>query len=158
MDEFGLHPEWVVFRDKWRGLISGKTSDPNWARKAWHYIATRTSNAIKTGRARHLSGPRSSDSSCIGLIDWSIDWLMRYALSIWILIGASVYMKNVINFCLNCSALFMVCRTSCGREFQMAGPDTEKAAQLDEHCDLCPNGSEVGCIANSQLVPVKEII
>ena len=90
MDEFGLHPEWVVFRDKWRGLISGKTSDPNWARKAWHYIATRTSNAIKTGRARHLSGPRSSDSSCIGLIDWSIDWLMRYALSIWILIGASV--------------------------------------------------------------------
>ena len=24
MDELGLHSEWVVFRDKWRGLISGK--------------------------------------------------------------------------------------------------------------------------------------
>ena len=29
MNELGLHPEWVVFRDKWRGLISGKTSDPS---------------------------------------------------------------------------------------------------------------------------------
>ena len=29
MDELGLHPEWVVFRDIWRDLISGKTSDPS---------------------------------------------------------------------------------------------------------------------------------
>ena len=29
MDELGLHSEWVVFRDMWRGLISGKTSDPS---------------------------------------------------------------------------------------------------------------------------------
>ena len=29
MDEPGLHSEWVVFRDMWRGLISGKTSDPS---------------------------------------------------------------------------------------------------------------------------------
>ena len=29
MDELGLHPEWVVFKDKWRGLISGKTSNPS---------------------------------------------------------------------------------------------------------------------------------
>ena len=27
-DELGLHPEWVVFRDMWRGLISGQTSNP----------------------------------------------------------------------------------------------------------------------------------
>ena len=25
----GLHPEWAVFRDMWRGLISGKTSNPS---------------------------------------------------------------------------------------------------------------------------------
>ena len=24
MDKLGLHPEWAVFRDVWRGLISGK--------------------------------------------------------------------------------------------------------------------------------------
>ena len=29
MDELGLHPEWVVFRDMWRGFISGKTSNPS---------------------------------------------------------------------------------------------------------------------------------
>ena len=29
MDELGLHSEWVVFRDMWRSLISGKTSDPS---------------------------------------------------------------------------------------------------------------------------------
>ena len=29
MDELGLHSEWVVFRDMWRDLISGKTSDPS---------------------------------------------------------------------------------------------------------------------------------
>ena len=29
MDELGLHPEWAVFRDMWRGFISGKTSNPN---------------------------------------------------------------------------------------------------------------------------------
>ena len=29
VEELGLHPEWVVFRDKWRDLISGKTSDPS---------------------------------------------------------------------------------------------------------------------------------
>ena len=28
MDELGLHSEWV-FRDMWRSLISGKTSDPS---------------------------------------------------------------------------------------------------------------------------------
>ena len=27
-DKLGLHPEWAVFRDMWRGLISGKTSNP----------------------------------------------------------------------------------------------------------------------------------
>ena len=27
MDQLGLHSEWVVFRDMWRGLISKKTSD-----------------------------------------------------------------------------------------------------------------------------------
>ena len=27
MEELGLHPEWVVFRDMWRDLVSGKTSD-----------------------------------------------------------------------------------------------------------------------------------
>ena len=31
MDELGLHSEWVVFRDMWRSLISGKTSDPSWS-------------------------------------------------------------------------------------------------------------------------------
>ena len=29
LEELGLHPEWVVFRDMWRDLISGKTSDPS---------------------------------------------------------------------------------------------------------------------------------
>ena len=29
MDELGLHSEWVVFRDMWRDLISGKTSNPS---------------------------------------------------------------------------------------------------------------------------------
>ena len=29
MDELGLHSEWVVFRDVWRDLISGKTSNPS---------------------------------------------------------------------------------------------------------------------------------
>ena len=29
MEELGLHPEWVVFRDMWRDLISGKTPDPS---------------------------------------------------------------------------------------------------------------------------------
>ena len=28
-DELGLHFEWAVFRDMWRGLISGKTSNPS---------------------------------------------------------------------------------------------------------------------------------
>ena len=27
----GLHPEWAVFRDMWRGFISGGTSNPSWA-------------------------------------------------------------------------------------------------------------------------------
>ena len=29
MKELGLHAEWVVFRDMWRGLISGRTSNPS---------------------------------------------------------------------------------------------------------------------------------
>ena len=29
LDELGLHSEWVVFRDMWRSLISGKTSHPS---------------------------------------------------------------------------------------------------------------------------------
>ena len=29
MDELGLQPEWAVFRDMWRGFISGQTSDPS---------------------------------------------------------------------------------------------------------------------------------
>ena len=29
MDKLDLHPELVVFRDIWRDLISGKTSDPS---------------------------------------------------------------------------------------------------------------------------------
>ena len=29
MDELGLDPEWVRFKDMWRGLISGKTSNPS---------------------------------------------------------------------------------------------------------------------------------
>ena len=28
-DELGLHPEWAVFRDVWKGLISGQTSNPS---------------------------------------------------------------------------------------------------------------------------------
>ena len=28
-DELGLHPEWAVFRDMWKGLVSGKTSNPS---------------------------------------------------------------------------------------------------------------------------------
>ena len=28
-DATGLHPEWAGFRDMWRGLISGKTSNPS---------------------------------------------------------------------------------------------------------------------------------
>ena len=28
-DMLGLHPEWAVFRDVWRGLISGQTSNPS---------------------------------------------------------------------------------------------------------------------------------
>ena len=27
MDELSLHPEWAVFRDMWRGFISGKASN-----------------------------------------------------------------------------------------------------------------------------------
>ena len=27
-DELGLQPEWTVFRDLWRGFISGETSNP----------------------------------------------------------------------------------------------------------------------------------
>ena len=29
MIELGLHPEWAVFRDMWRGFISGRTSNPS---------------------------------------------------------------------------------------------------------------------------------
>jgi hypothetical protein len=29
MEELSLHPEWAVFRDMWRGIISGKTSNPS---------------------------------------------------------------------------------------------------------------------------------
>ena len=29
MDELGLHLEWAVFRDMWRGFISGQTSNPS---------------------------------------------------------------------------------------------------------------------------------
>ena len=29
MVELGLHPEWTVFRDMWRGFISGKMSNPS---------------------------------------------------------------------------------------------------------------------------------
>ena len=28
-DELRLHPKWAVFRDVWRGLISGQTSNPS---------------------------------------------------------------------------------------------------------------------------------
>ena len=28
-DELGLHPEWTVFRDMWRGFKSGQTSNPS---------------------------------------------------------------------------------------------------------------------------------
>ena len=27
--QLGLHPEWAVFRDMWRGFVSGKTSNPS---------------------------------------------------------------------------------------------------------------------------------
>ena len=37
MDELGLHPEWAVFRDVWRGLISGQTSNPSWLWKKWTF-------------------------------------------------------------------------------------------------------------------------
>ena len=33
MKALGLHPEWAVFRDMWRGFISGGTSNPSWAWK-----------------------------------------------------------------------------------------------------------------------------
>ena len=33
----GLHPEWAVFRDMWRGFISGRTSNPSWAWKKWTF-------------------------------------------------------------------------------------------------------------------------
>ena len=33
MVELGWHPEWAVFRYMWRGLISGKTSNPSWSWK-----------------------------------------------------------------------------------------------------------------------------
>ena len=29
MEVLGLHPEWAVFRDMWRGFISGRMSNPN---------------------------------------------------------------------------------------------------------------------------------
>ena len=29
MKELGLHAEWAVFRDMWRGFISGGTSNPS---------------------------------------------------------------------------------------------------------------------------------
>jgi hypothetical protein len=29
MKKLGLHAEWAVFRDKWRGFISGGTSNPS---------------------------------------------------------------------------------------------------------------------------------
>ena len=29
MKVLGLHPEWAVFRDMWRGFISGRTSNPS---------------------------------------------------------------------------------------------------------------------------------
>ena len=34
-DEPSLHPEWAVFRDVWRGLISGQTTNPSRAMKKW---------------------------------------------------------------------------------------------------------------------------
>ena len=37
MEELGLHSEWKVFRDMWRGFISGYTSDPNWVWKKWTF-------------------------------------------------------------------------------------------------------------------------
>ena len=36
-DELDLHLEWAVFRDMWRGLVSGKTSNPRWAWKKWTF-------------------------------------------------------------------------------------------------------------------------
>ena len=30
MDELGLHSKWVVFRDIWRDIILGKTSNLKW--------------------------------------------------------------------------------------------------------------------------------
>ena len=35
MKALGLHPEWAVFRDMWRGFISGGTSNPSWAWRDW---------------------------------------------------------------------------------------------------------------------------
>ena len=29
LEKLGLHKEWAVFRDMWRGLISRKTSNPS---------------------------------------------------------------------------------------------------------------------------------
>ena len=33
MKALGLHPEWAVFRNMWRGFISGEMSNPSWAWK-----------------------------------------------------------------------------------------------------------------------------
>ena len=29
MDELGLHSEWAMFRDMWRGFVLGQTSNPS---------------------------------------------------------------------------------------------------------------------------------
>ena len=36
-DELSWNPEWAVFRDMWRGFISGKMSNPSWVWKKWTF-------------------------------------------------------------------------------------------------------------------------
>ena len=58
-------------------------------------------------------------------------WVFYYLREIRVFLGIlslplGYFSTMFSTFFLNSSALFIVCRTSNGREFQMAGPDTEK--------------------------------
>ena len=61
MKALSLHPEWAVFRDMWRGFISGGTSNPSWAwkdgrfeNKWWWYWKLRKTNFEIQGNVKEF--------------------------------------------------------------------------------------------------------
>ena len=57
MTELGLHAEWAVFRDMWRGFISGKTSNPTIKLKLCRLLVSTMTSVVKKRNFSALQTP-----------------------------------------------------------------------------------------------------